>query len=484
MSVALAYVDEIAARTGFDATDRDTIGRAVREAISNVISHAFEPNENASFEIACDRVPLGLRVTVRDRGMPFDPATVPECEPSLDPESEPSPGCGILSMQEAVDEVHFRNLGPEGKETVLVKYLKTRDITDYIAACELDPYPHHEAPRSTKAQHRDIIVREMKPSEAIEIAKSVYRAYAYTYANEDAYYPERIVELNRSGEMLSAVAMVDDRDIAGHGALLFHERGPIGETGMGVVKPEFRSLGILTRIEQFLIDKAREKGLVGVFGRPVTAHTFTQKVGARFQLKTCGVLVGYLPQTPRFRGIAEKLSQRETLLIDFFYLDRPPSGKLYPPPHHREILEGLYGNLGVYPDMRSFSPDSIDTLNGESDIHTVVSSSLNGARINIRSYGANVINHVASLLRELCTRPIDVIRLYLNLYDPWTGRLTEQFEEMGFFFAGILPSALPEDALILQYLNNVPIDYSKIQVVSQGARELLAYVRNRDPNQT
>jgi serine/threonine-protein kinase RsbW len=53
---------------------------------------------------------------------------------------------------------------------------------------------------------------------------------------------------------------------------------------------------------------------------------------------------------------------------------------------------------------------------------------------------------------------------------------------MGFFFAGILPLALAGDTLILQYLNNVRIDYDKIVLYSEEARQIRDYVREMDPN--
>jgi serine/threonine-protein kinase RsbW len=82
----------------------------------------------------------------------------------------------------------------------------------------------------------------------------------------------------------------------------------------------------------------------------------------------------------------------------------------------------------------------------------------------------------------VCLKQIDIIHLYLNLCDPLTAIFTERFEKLGFFFAGILPLATPKDALILQFLNNVPIDYSKIRVNSEGAKKLLSYVKKHDPN--
>jgi serine/threonine-protein kinase RsbW len=54
-------------------------------------------------------------------------------------------------------------------------------------------------------------------------------------------------------------------------------------------------------------------------------------------------------------------------------------------------------------------------------------------------------------------------------------------EKRGFFFAGILPSSRFGDALILQYLNNVAIDYDKIHLQSDMAKEICRYIQTLDP---
>ena len=46
---------------------------------------------------------------------------------------------------------------------------------------------------------------------------------------------------------------------------------------------------------------------------------------------------------------------------------------------------------------------------------------------------------------------------------------------------GILPVTRIGDALLFQYLNNVTVDYAKIQIHSEGSRRLLEYVQSRDP---
>jgi hypothetical protein len=68
--------------------------------------------------------------------------------------------------------------------------------------------------------------------------------------------------------------------------------------------------------------------------------------------------------------------------------------------------------------------------------------------------------------------------------------LCHGFEELGFFFSGILPrpgepaaqeGTPTRDLLCLHYLNGSPVDYERLQIYSDFGRELMEYVRMRDP---
>jgi len=85
-------------------------------------------------------------------------------------------------------------------------------------------------------------------------------------------------------------------------------------------------------------------------------------------------------------------------------------------------------------------------------------------------------------LRDLCVKQIASITLFLNMSDPATFFLTSEFEKMWFFFSGILPGTSVGEALILQYLNNVPFDYAEVMLYTDFAKEILAYIKDRDPN--
>ncbi|MGD9313724.1 MAG: hypothetical protein PVI96_12455, partial [Desulfobacterales bacterium] len=392
----------------------------------------------------------------------------------------------FFRLQEYLDEIQLNNLGPDGKELVLIKQLKNKDISDYYAACDLEPY---EATPVTIAPSPDTFkcrVRRMEPADAPEVSKTIYKTYGYTYPHNYVYYPEEIVALNESGRVHSAVAVASDEDIAGYGVFqIWNENPQIVEMAQGVVKPEYRSMGCFGNITRYLLDQAKAAGIKGAFGEAVTNHTVSQHTMHGFGFRDCGLRLGLIPSDTVFKEMKAAVSQRISMVVQFLYLQPPTavSRKVYAPPHHQGILMDLYQELGVKPTMITAATAYDKNQSSNTEFKIKLFGSMNYARVMIDGYGENTIAAIKAEVRELCLKKIEIINLFLNLADPLTTGTTAQIEKMGFFFAGILPNGFKDgDALILQYLNNVPIDYDAIQVKSAMAQKLLAYVRKQDPN--
>jgi anti-sigma regulatory factor (Ser/Thr protein kinase)/predicted N-acetyltransferase YhbS len=465
-----AYLGQVAEMMGFPKKAAGELKVGATKAFLQVIRSSFEPHQDERIEISCERIPEGLKVSIRDHGLPL--ALLGDTHGSRDP--------GIFHLREYLDEISYNSLGPEGNETVLVKHLPQGNPSDYQDTCEKTREDPGKQIRKPVSGYQ---VRAMEPEEALEVSRAIYTAYGYSYAHPYVYYPERLVELNRNGQMLSVVAVTEENEIAGYGALIFTEgSGKLAEMAQAVVKPEYRAQGILGSLTRYVIERAEERGMQGVYAQMVTVHTYSQKIAHRFGLRDCALILGYFPQSEVFKGIAEALNQRMAVILGFLRL-RPSLQKIiYPPDSHLSTIETLYGEMGSSPLLgerfHSYAPSEKDSV-----IRTRLVSSMNFARIEVLTYGHNILKEIRSLLRELCLKRIDLVTLYLNLHDPGTHDLTGSFEEMGFFFAGILPEALPNgDALILQYLNNLTVNYGEIQVESDTARRMLSYVKSRDPS--
>jgi serine/threonine-protein kinase RsbW len=327
----------------------------------------------------------------------------------------------------------------------------------------------------------------MRPSEALEVSRSAYKAYGYTYSNEHIYYPDRMVELNESGQLISATAVTADGEVAGHSAISWANPGSqIAEIGQAVVKPEFRGQGCLLLLTEFLVNEAKSRGLTGLYVRPVTSHTFSQRVSTRLGFVPCAILLGYTPANVTFRGIKEELDQRETFVVQYKYLEKPEQLKLYAPIKHKDFIARLYRNLGVNPKFEAVGESAVAFAQSESILKTRTAASVPAgyASIEVFRYGKNIVLDVKSALKEFCLKHYDVIALYLDLRDPLTSHLVPKFEALGFFFGGILPGASVGEALVLQYLNNVAIDYEAIKLYSEASREILSYIKQQDPTRS
>ncbi len=111
IDLVTALTDNVTQMVGFDEEAAYWINMAVRESVANAVEHGnkYDPHKTVDirFTIGVD----ALRVSVRDHGEGFDPATLPD---PLDPNNLLNPaGRGILYMRTFMDSVEYER-HPEG----------------------------------------------------------------------------------------------------------------------------------------------------------------------------------------------------------------------------------------------------------------------------------------------------------------------------------------------------------------------------------
>ena len=328
LSLAQMVIREVALKIGFTGDDLYQIDLAAEEAISNVIVHAFPGQERENFDLICERAPLGMKITIREKGLPFDPGQIPDYHPTENIDQMSASGMGVFLMKEFMNEVYFRNLGMEGKETNLIKYLPAKSIESYLSADELaeaeagkvlvSGTPSSSLPIPGNIPYN---IRRMEPAEAVEIARCAYKSHGYTFFDDHIYYPERIIKLNGTDEIISAVAVTENNIFMGHSALVFpNEEARIAEFTFVFVNQEYRGQGCMKRIADFLFKCPKKKPLDGLYVYSVTNHEFTQRGMVQFDIHDCGLLLASSPETWVFKGI-EAQDQRISVALSFKYLE-------------------------------------------------------------------------------------------------------------------------------------------------------------------
>jgi serine/threonine-protein kinase RsbW len=246
-------------------------------------------------------------------------------------------------------------------------------------------------------------------------------------------------------------------------------------------------MGVFGLIEDFLIQQALHLELDGLFIDAVTNHVASQQLSEKSGFRSCAIMFGLLPSDAEFKEITGLAKQKISVLVRYKLLKDYSQVKIYPPARHSRQIESLYNAIGIAATVLLASPAEACQGGDELIINASHDSVLNVAQIEILNFGdtRQVLQKVHAYLRNFCIKKADVIFLHLDLSSPQTALLTEAFEKMGFFFSGILPGGKSgKETLILQYLNNLDLDYGQICLSLDDARELLAYIKQNGSDKT
>lgn len=477
LSPALAFIRSLAASCGFSTTALNEIEVAAEEALTNVIKHAFEGSADESFKLSVAFNESEFSIIIAEKGMPFSPALIAEFSPEKLQETLESDGLGVYLMKRMMDDVRFENLGREGKSLTLVKRFRDNQ-TEAVAGNSANDALVRER-QHPPAQDSTFEVRSFRPEDALEISRCAYKAYGYTY-EPYIYYPEQIVEMNRSGRLRSfVVCEKESGTIMGHIALKFKNSSDvIAELGVAFVKPEFRKSGVFNLMTLHALSNAAESGLYGLFGRAVTSHIVSQKMVCSVGFQTCGLMLGLFPDDVDFKSLTGRIRQKESGLLLYRPFVSGQERTIYPPDRQKEKILEMFRTFAIPVNCGEGSlPDA-----GKTRIEAATVPALNIAELDLLSAGPDVAGEIQATVRDFCLKHTDALFININLEAPCCPFVVQQCEQLGFFFAGILPFGLnSRHTLILQYMNNLAINYDIIKPYSASAQDLLGYVRSSDP---
>jgi hypothetical protein len=175
-----------------------------------------------------------------------------------------------------------------------------------------------------------------------------------------------------------------------------------------------------------------------------------------------------------FKQMADVESKKRTAtILNFLKTNDGPRRAVYPPAHHRAMIERVYARGGL---RRELKDAGTTALTPGAQVRVDAFAAWGEASIRVTAYGADLPDLVRARLRELRLRRIDWICLDLPLSHPGAGQLCASLEALGFFFAGIIPDIADDDILRLQYLNEIEADVASAQIASDFGKELFAYV--------
>jgi len=463
-----AYCRELSRRMGFSMQETRQINKALSEAVFSVITQAFNPFEDETFEIIFQIHNDGLQINIEDMGLPFSFGIVEKKKTAT----------GLKAIEKNVDRVVFVNRGAKGKELQLFKYLKGKHVEVLFNAEELRPFGVCEIP----SRAEDLEIRLMKPEEATEVSRCIYRTYRYTYLKEDLYFPERINAMNHDGKMISIVAVNKNGDVAGHFAIMPRPNRKVAEIGVAVVMPRYRGRGIMKKMLTRLMDEARERSLYALYGNALTIHALSQRANIKFGFFETALQLGWIPPGST-KIIKERgLKGAGNILTFFKYLRETDPYPVFIPGKYKKILDKLYSGLGLMRLFEAPMPVTMAVLPDESELNLKIKHHHRTAVITIKKFGKDFLDRLRTKTTELSRKNFNAIYIDFELKDPFTPKATLMAEDMGFFFSGLLPDYSDGDVIRLQRYKTKVL-YDEIHTGSVFGGEFVKYIESQDKEQ-
>lgn len=117
-----AFVRQASSEAMLDDFAAYMVETAVDEACSNIIEHAYQGESEGQIEVTTQSSPVGLKVILRDFGLPFDPESVDDPDKELCLEDQPGHGLGLYFIRQWMDEVDFEFTPDRGNVLTMIKH--------------------------------------------------------------------------------------------------------------------------------------------------------------------------------------------------------------------------------------------------------------------------------------------------------------------------------------------------------------------------
>jgi hypothetical protein len=324
------------------------------------------------------------------------------------------------------------------------------------------------------AKMQRIEIDFFRTEDAPGVARLFRQVYGDGYPIEIYYHPERLIEENIVGRILSSVARTRAGEVVGHDALILLDPATrLYENAAGVVLPGFRGQGVFFRLMKHnIFDYAKRFDLQEILGEPVCNHLQLQKMCLQLDYRETGMEVDLMPAAAYTQE--QSAHGRVSVLLGYF-LHKPVPRTVFLPPVYRDELEYLYAGIGVertFAETNGKLPTEGDSQ-GKMDTFAFAQV----ARTSIHRIGWDFEAFVMQLENEACDRGIEIFQVWLPLTSPFASAATDILRMHDYFIGGLLPGWLGGDGLLMQKVK-CETDWGSIALYSEHAKKIADIVKS------
>ena len=322
----------------------------------------------------------------------------------------------------------------------------------------------------------DVTFRYLGSDEGTVLTGAIEAAYGQSYDVRWVYDPEEVGRRIAAGTYVSCVAESPAGELLCHMGMSLAAAGDaVAHSGQAVTLPAARGQHLFTRTKRWLMDRARERGLAGMYSEATAAHPYSQKANIELGAHETGFLLGWIPASVS-NDAAEGRRGRQSAALFYTKLNDGHERPVYAPERHREIVAQTLELCELRGELAE--PPAGCELAERSELHVEVDRDHNLALITVHTPGADLEQAIGAERRHLFHRAnLDAIYIDLPLERPATALVADHLERLGVSYAGIFPNHRCDgDVLRMQSLHRVQVKADDVAVASDHGRELLEYV--------
>ncbi|MCX5882185.1 MAG: hypothetical protein NTU74_10405 [Deltaproteobacteria bacterium] len=326
---------------------------------------------------------------------------------------------------------------------------------------------------ASETTRQEIEIDFFRTEDAPGIARLFRQVYGEGYPIRTYYLPDRLIEENAAGHIISCVARTPTGEVVGHNALILLDSAThLYENAAGVVLPTFRGQAIFPRLfKHTIVNISKRFGVEGIVGEPVCNHVHLQKMCLQLDFKESGLEVDLMPAAAY--GMEPSAFSRVSVLLGYF-MHRPRVQTIQMPMAYRDELSYLYAGLNL---ERTFVFSTNDLpAEGSSQGSMNLFDLAQVARITIDCIGPDFDPFIFHMESEAREKGMVIFQVWLPLASPFASAATDILRGHGYFLGGILPCWPNGDGLLMQKVSQEPI-WEGIVLYSERARRIGEMIR-------
>lgn len=309
----------------------------------------------------------------------------------------------------------------------------------------------------------------------------VYSAYGLTYHRSFMYEPQRLFDLNQSGQIRSAIAKDDRGSVLGHMATIrpwfesipedIAAKAPTAvELGLLIVHPGHRGRDLQSAVGLACLmnEQAANPGLKNLFGKCLTLHTTSQRAGRAMLGRACSLLLGSVPNWVQHE-LGERPDPMTTIVLQSPCTSDPRP--MYVPRQREALVSDLVGASMLGRQVCGVDPGDA-VLRGPTRCTRWFEPSRRRGVVHVWDAGVDVVDEVITAVDWLVAGHMEHVTVLLPIDEPGVAAIVPMLEDVGLFFGGFLPDLEGRDTLVMEYLGWNELDTGAISLLGDESGPL------------